>query len=98
MTPLIVVCLALVVTTVVLVMAPFGFGQGGLLLAASTNESVEVLRATQTEILKQWLSDEALSLSGSISEREWKLRQEYLMSRYVDASRRLDFLMRGQPS
>lgn len=73
-------------------MAPFFLGPGGLLAHASRIDSSERLLAIREALLKRYLDDEAAFKGGDLSPTAWRKRQEFLVHRYVDVARRLDFL------
>ncbi len=75
-----------------IVLAPFFYGEGGSLQDASVTDSVGDLEARQDAILRRWIKDEQSAAKGEISTTEWTQRQRYLTSRYVDSSRRLAWL------
>lgn len=77
---------------ILVVLSPFFYGEGGWLLDAAKEDSVEQLRERQRLILERWLQDEADATQGLITAREWNMRQVYLTNRYVDATRRIDWL------
>lgn len=76
----------------VLVVLPFFRGPGGWLLDASNQDSVAKLREKQKIILERWLADEEAAKVGHITAREWSMRQVYLTNRYVDTTRRIEWL------
>lgn len=77
---------------ITLVVAPFFVGQGGLLAAGSSISSPERLKSLKDAILARFLEDEAAFKNGTLSRLGWDRRKAFLTHRYVDASRRLDFL------
>ncbi|MCX6126020.1 MAG: hypothetical protein NTV34_14905 [Proteobacteria bacterium] len=80
------------VTVLIAVLLPFFLGEGGLLLDAAKNDSIENLEKKQKIILERWLADEAAATSGLITTREWAMRERYLTNRYVGTTRRIDWL------
>ena len=93
MTPLMLICSVIAGLVVMAVLSPFFVGLGGGLQDASASVSVTDLDVRQISILNRWLKDEAASREGEISATEWKLRQRYLTSRYVDCARRRAWIM-----
>lgn len=93
MTTLMLVCSVIASLVVMIVLSPFFVGAGGGLQDASASDSVADLELRQTSILNRWLKDEAASGEGDISATEWKLRQRYLTSRYVDCARRVAWIL-----
>ncbi|MFW7380953.1 MAG: hypothetical protein ACOH5I_19210 [Oligoflexus sp.] len=88
--------IGLAILTAVLVVAilftPFVWGEGGHLQAASSVNSLEKLEAMRTAILKRYLEDETAFEKNRLGQVMWQQRRQYLVNRYVDATRRLDYL------
>jgi hypothetical protein len=82
------------IALLLVVLAPFLVGSGGLLQEANSINSVERLEGLRQALLQRYLQDEESFKQGNLSERAWKKRQEYLTNRYVDVTRRGDFLSR----
>lgn len=78
---------------VLAVLAPFFTGDGGLLAASSSVNSPSQLEATKAAVLKRYLEDEAAHKRGDLSQLGWEKRKEFLVHRYIDAARRLDYLL-----
>jgi hypothetical protein len=76
----------------VLVLLPFVVGPGGQLAAASFEVSSEKLQEQKKAIIERFLKEESSFKNGFISRRTWAARQQFLTNKYLDASRRLDFL------
>lgn len=91
---LLIVCGVIVVTALAVVLAPFWMGQGGVLQDAAGESSIPRLEAMRGAVLKRWLEEEKAAAEGLITKREWEMRQVYLTNRYVDATRRLDWVSR----
>jgi hypothetical protein len=83
---------AIAIGVLIAVSGPFWLGSGGRLAAASAEQSVGQLEGARKEILTQYLKDEKAAEQGHLTAREWRGRKEFLTGRYLDASRRLDFL------
>lgn len=98
MNTLLILGLIIAMGVLLIVLAPFFFGEGGLLQDASASDNLDDLIARQTAILQRWLKDEAAAQSGEVSPTEWRQRQRYLTSRYVDIARRIAWLTRDQGS
>ena len=73
-------------------LAPFWLGPGGLLQAGSAVHSKDTLISLKGALLKRFLEDEQAFKAGNLSKLAWTKRKDFLTHRYVDASRRLDFL------
>ena len=74
------------------VLAPFYFGKGGVLAESSSFQSRERLIGLRDSLVERYIQEEGAVKNKDFSERTWKKRQEFLINRYVDATRRLDFL------
>jgi hypothetical protein len=92
MSELVFLCAGISLVVLSVVLSPFKFGQGGFLQDASASDSSQDLEARLTALLQRWLKDEAAFTAGEITQTEWRQRQRYLTARYVDTSRRLDWL------
>lgn len=86
------IAVAIGVALIVVVLAPFFVGAGGLLAAGASINSPEKLRAMKAAILHRFLADEEAHKSGSMSNLAWNRRKAFLINRYVDCARRSDFL------
>ncbi len=96
MNPLVIVCIVLSVLIAVLLLWPFFAGDGGILQDASTSDDIDTLKLREQAILERWLRDEEAAARGEISATEWRQRQAYLTSRFVDVSRRISWLNTSQ--
>ena len=96
MTELLVICGVVGLLLVAAVLMPFVYGAGGALQDAAGEQSMDVLRDKQRVLMERWIADEAAHTQGMITSREWTLRQSYLTNRYVDVTRRLDWLSKEQ--
>jgi hypothetical protein len=76
----------------VFVLLPFFRGPGGLLQEASATVSLEFLLGTQERLLERYLQDEMAAHHGEISKTAWSQRKAYLTGRYIDVTRRIDYL------
>jgi hypothetical protein len=83
---------AIGVGLVAFVQLPFWVGPGGLLAAGSSVTSPEALIALKNAIVKRYLEDERAHGEGALGNLAWDRRRTFLVNRYVDASRRLDYL------
>lgn len=83
-------CLAVVI--VLILFYPFFFGPGSRLEYGSTTNSVEVLRTLKREAIETFLIEEDAFNQGQLSPQAWLGRQKFLMGRFIDASRRLDYI------
>jgi hypothetical protein len=85
-------CIGVCLVVLLLVVSPFFIGSGGLLAQASSESSVARLESMKKAILKRYLQDEEAAEKGEIGKLSWTSRKRFLMNRYLDASRRLDYL------
>ena len=74
------------------VLLPFFIGEGGILTEALTINSVDRLEKTQKLLLERYVQDEKAFSQGNISASSWQARKAYIVHRYIDAARRIDFL------
>ena len=74
------------------VLGPFFYGPGGRLQAGSAVVSPEQLASQKQALVQQFLADEKDFQNGLLTAREWKARQNFILGRFTDASRRLDYL------
>jgi hypothetical protein len=66
--------------------------RGGSLQAASAVDSIDSLDAMKSAILERYLDDEKAFKAKQISKITWQQRRAYLVNRYVDTVRRIDYL------
>ena len=85
-------CGVIAFVALVLVLVPFVWGEGGHLASASALDNPASLQSTKDALVERFLKDERAFEKKEISAREWKARKAYLLHRYLDAARRLDFL------
>lgn len=85
---------ALITSFVVLgiVLLPFFVGKGGRLASASTINDPDKLGGLKKAILNRTLEEEKAFENGDLSEGLWSQRKKLLRNRYIDVSKRLDFL------
>ena len=89
---MILVASGIAVLVVGLVLSPFWLGRGGRLLESGSVNSPEKLERIRAALVSRWLDDEHAFQVGSITKREWEIRQAWLTNRFIDASRRLEYL------
>ena len=80
------------IITVMILFLPFFVGTGGSLQAASAVDSVDSLESMKKAILERYLEDEKAFHTKLISKITWQQRRAYLVNRYVDTVRRIDYL------
>jgi hypothetical protein len=84
------------IVVIAVIVTPFFFGRGGLLAAAATQSSPEKLKVLQEAVVERYLRDQQAFQAKEIGERAWRDRKKFLLNRYVDAARRLDYLEKIQ--
>jgi len=77
-------------------LTPFWLGRGGLLQASASINSQSQLVGLKEALLKAYINDEKAFAAGAMPSRSWLQRRDFLTNRYIDAARRLDFLIRTQ--
>jgi hypothetical protein len=87
-----VVAVLTAIATLLVVLAPFFIGKGGTLAAASAVQSKDQLQQIKRALAKRYLIDEQAFENKEISMRAWNARREFLLRRYIDTARRLDYL------
>ena len=74
------------------ILSPFWFGQGGLLAHSSSLIDPERSLKIKKRLIARYIDEEAAAAKGYISQGEWGQRRQYLLNRYIDLSRRYDYL------
>jgi len=77
---------------IVIICAPFLIGRGGALASASALSSVDHLEKVKNAIIGRYVKDQQAFENKEIGKKSWRGRQGFLLRRYVDAARRLDYL------
>jgi hypothetical protein len=80
------------VITVAIVLLPFVLGKEGTLASAQSLNSIPQLEQVKAAIVKRFIEDEQAYHDKQINKFMWERRRMYLVNRYIDAARRLDFL------
>jgi hypothetical protein len=88
----VVIAASIGVLLLVSILGPFFWGPGGLLQEASSINSPVRLEALKHAILKRYLEDESSFSQGHLSQLAWDKRRHFLVNRYIDTARRLDFV------
>ena len=89
---MIVLCLGITVVVCLIILCPFFIGKGGRLQAAASVNSKDLLKSEKEALIKRFVEDEALYLEKKMMAHNWQKRRQYLVNRYIDAAKRLDFL------
>lgn len=81
----------------IVLIAPF-FVYGNQRYSSTLNyDNLDLLLAIQASLLRRFLEDEKLAKQKELSSRAWASRKSFLMARYIDVTRRIDFI-ESQPS
>lgn len=94
---LLALCVMISVLVASVVLMPFFMGEGGKLQAAASVDDPDQLQAMQKAVLRRYLDDEEAWKKKLISPRVWRARQQFLVNRYIDTTRRLDYVLSLQP-
>lgn len=78
------------------ILAPFFFGKGGLLLPSAAITDQKKILEMKEIVLNQYIKDETAKNQKQITKTEWEKRREFLTNRYLDLSRQYDFLHHSQ--
>lgn len=89
---MVVIAASIGILLLLFILGPFFWGPGGLLQEASSINSPAKLAAFKEAILQRYLEDEASFSQGSLSKLAWDKRRQFLVNRYIDTARRLDFV------
>lgn len=76
----------------IVVLSPFFFGRGGALQAGSSVDSKDSLLKIKAALLERYLTDERDYVEGRMNRLVWQQRRQFLVNRYVDTVRRLDYI------
>ena len=69
----------------------FAYGKEKL-NAVLSYDNLEQLKEMQQKLLTRYIMDEKAHAAGDLTASAWKSRRAFLVARYVDAGRRIDFL------
>ena len=74
------------------ILTPFFYGDGGSLAESSSINSPGHLEKLKDAILGRYVEDERAFKAGSLTAYTWEKRRRFLVNRYIDTARRLDYL------
>lgn len=80
------------IITAIFVLLPLLLAKDGRLASAASQNSPERLEAIKLALLKRYIEDEKAFDSKAIPQIVWNQRKQFLVNRYIDAARRLDFI------
>jgi hypothetical protein len=92
-----ILCVIIGVVSLAVILSPFfrSSAHNLPLQAGSAISSAESLKKIKEAILERYLEDEQAFEKKLLSSRVWKARKSYLVGRYIDTVRRLDFLAKN---
>lgn len=82
----------LAVVALLAIVSPMLRSEKAVLAASAAINDVKKLTALKHEILDRYLNDERAWQTKQLSTRGWHSRQTFLVNRYLDVCRRLDYL------
>lgn len=85
-------CIAISLVTVAIVAIPLWFFPAQTLQASATENSPEKLERIKKAVLRRYVEEEAIHSSSGMAGVVWEQRKSFLINRYLDAARRLDYL------
>lgn len=89
---MIIAAVAIALVLIVTVVTPFFSKDASILAHGSSVNDPEVLKSLKDNLIKRFIEEEGAHRKGNLSDMAWNKRRQYLVNRYVDAARRLDFL------
>ena len=89
---MIVMCVVIALLAVIVTLLPFFVGGDRELQSSRLIHSQERLEAEKQAILERFVEDLRAYESKVINKLMWQQRRQYLVNRYIDAARRLDYL------
>lgn len=79
----------------VCVLCPFWLGPGGKLDMSSSLIDLEQAQKLKQGILKRYIMEEKSYQEGYLIAYEWNRRKSFLINRYIDTVRRIDFIQKA---
>lgn len=89
---LLVVCVIISLCVVTFLLMPFFAGAGGQLDEGAALKDADLIDAQRRMLLVAMLKEEKSFKAGLLTAREWQRREIYFANRFVDLTRRLDFV------
>lgn len=89
---MIIVALVIAALLLAAVLSPFFVRESRVLSHGSSINSPETLRSLKDQLVRRMVEEEQAHRAGSLSDSAWNKRKQFLVNRYIDAARRLDFL------
>lgn len=89
---MIAISITIAIVAAIFILAPFfGSGPDSLKRTASANSRGRLL-AEKEALIARYIDDENQFLNRAMSKLAWQQRRQFLINRYIDVSRRADFL------
>lgn len=85
-------CLFISVITIAVVAIPLWFFKAEKLEAGATENSADKLERVKKAILRRYIEEEEIHSGSGVAGVVWEQRKSFLINRYLDAARRLDYL------
>lgn len=89
---MIVISVAISLVLILVLMTPFFAKDSSALSQSSSINDPKLLQALKDSLVKRYVDEDAAHKRGSLSALAWEKRRLFLVNRYVDAARRLDYL------
>jgi len=89
---MIVITLAISLVLALVLLAPFFSKDASALSQGSSINDPKLLQSLKDSLVKRYIDEDAAFKRGSLSALAWEKRRAFLVNRYVDAARRLDYL------
>jgi hypothetical protein len=89
---MIVISVAISLVLILVLVTPFFAKDTSALSQGSSINDPKILQALKDSLVKRYIDDDAAHKRGSLSALAWEKRRLFLVNRYVDAARRLDYL------
>ncbi len=89
---MIVISIAISLILLIVLVAPFFAKDASALSQGSSINDPNLLKSLKDSLVKRYIDEDAAFKRGSLSALAWEKRRLFLVNRYVDAARRLDYL------
>ena len=86
------IAILVLVIVLFLLALPFILSSKLPLSEAIAVNSIDKVKDMRQQIIERYLEEEAALTKGDINKKEWLGRKKFLVNRFVDLSRRLDYL------
>ncbi len=89
---MIVISVAISLVLVIVLLTPFFAKDTSALSQGSSINDPKLLKSLKDSLVKRYIDDDSAFKRGSLSALTWNKRRLFLVNRYIDAARRLDYL------